>query len=403
MSEMTRMGRQLSFTFADFFAGIGLVRMGLEPLGGRCVFANDIDPIKFRMYASFFGHDGYLLRDIHAVSAADVVNVDLAHASFPCTDVSLAGPRTGLDGKQTSVVWEFVRILTELRDAGRLPRIVTLENVTGWLSLDGGRHFHRLIAVINALGYVCDAFVVDAKWFVPQSRPRLFVVCHLGRHPAMRSLNTVVEQSRLVRPRQLVSFMYRSNELAWGILPIPGPPSCSTRLEDILESLPVDHPEWWPPDKVEKLLAQMHSYQRSLIEQARGLGETRILTVYRRTRKGAPKAEVRADGIAGCLRTARGGSSRQIVVVVQGGRVRARFMTPREYARLQGVPDHWPISVPTSHALHGFGDGVCVPAVTWIGQYVLAPLLSYASESASYEAWGKQLCHPSTRFLAAIR
>ena len=98
-------------------------------------------------------------------------------------------------------------------------------------------------------------------------------------------------------------------------------------------------------------------------------------TFYRRRRHGQQRADVRRDDIAGCLRTAVGGSSRQFVLRAGEGQIRMRTMTPREYARLQGVPDHYPINVNGNKALTGFGDAVCVPAVSWIAENVLSELL----------------------------
>lgn len=102
----------------------------------------------------------------------------------------------------------------------------------------------------------------------------------------------------------------------------------------------------------------------------------RYATAYRRTRQGKAVWEIRGDNIAGCLRTARGGSSKQAVVDTTTGKLRIRWMTAREYARLQGAPDFSLEGVSEVQAIFGFGDAVCVPAVGWIAQNYLAPLLS---------------------------
>lgn len=87
-------------------------------------------------------------------------------------------------------------------------------------------------------------------------------------------------------------------------------------------------------------------------------------------------AELRTDGLAGCLRTPRGGSGRQILYKAGKGRYQVRLLTARECARLQGAPDDFKISVPLNQALFGFGDAVCVPVVEWIAKYYLRPLLN---------------------------
>src|SRR5436305_1267648 len=93
-------------------------------------------------------------------------------------------------------------------------------------------------------------------------------------------------------------------------------------------------------------------------------------TVFRRMRNNISTAELRTDGIAGCLRTPRGGSAKQILFKAGYGRYFARLLTPRECARLMGA-DNYNIIISRDDALWGFGDAVCVPALEWITQHYL--------------------------------
>jgi DNA (cytosine-5)-methyltransferase 1 len=86
-------------------------------------------------------------------------------------------------------------------------------------------------------------------------------------------------------------------------------------------------------------------------------------------------AELRTDGIAGCLRTPRGGSGRQILFKAGKGQYFVRLLSPRECARLMGADDY-KISVGLNQALFGFGDAVCVPAIGWIAEHYLNPLIT---------------------------
>ncbi len=126
-------------TFAEFFAGIGLMRMGLEREGWTIAFANDIAADKYEMYSEHFrdAKSHFILEDIHKLNADVIPTVALATASFPCNDLSLAGMRKGLAGKESSAYWGFVRILEEMGD--RRPPVVLLENVAGFLTSHGGR------------------------------------------------------------------------------------------------------------------------------------------------------------------------------------------------------------------------------------------------------------------------
>ncbi len=161
--------------FAEFFAGIGLMRIGLERAGWRISFANDIDEDKWQMYRDNFGDTGeFVLGDVHQIDEASVPSVALATSSFPCNDLSLAGARKGLAGEQSSAFWGFVEVLTGL--GRRRPPMVLLENVPGFLSSNDGSDFRDALLALNRLGYAVDAFIIDAVRFVPQSRQRLFVV-----------------------------------------------------------------------------------------------------------------------------------------------------------------------------------------------------------------------------------
>lgn len=97
-------------------------------------------------------------------------------------------------------------------------------------------------------------------------------------------------------------------------------------------------------------------------------------TAFRQVRNGRSMAELRTDGIAGCLRTPRGGSGRQILYKAGKKTCKVRLLTSRECARLQGVPDSYTIRVPLNKALFGFGDAVCVPVIEWIIKHYLTPV-----------------------------
>ena len=95
---------------AEFFAGMGLVRTALEQSGFRVVFANDISPVKLAIYAANHGAEDFALCDISNLSGGNVPGIDLATASFPCTDLSVAGGRAGLAGSESGLFWQFTRI-----------------------------------------------------------------------------------------------------------------------------------------------------------------------------------------------------------------------------------------------------------------------------------------------------
>lgn len=357
-----------AFTFAEFFAGIGLVRRGLEADGAwRAAWANDIDERKATMYRLAYPEDdAFVLDDISHVHGDDIPDVTLATASFPCVDLSLAGYREGLTGLRSGTLWHFTRLLNQM--GRRRPPIVLLENVQGFATSKQGADLADAIRNLNALGYSCDLFRVDGLHFVPQSRPRLFVLGIQGDWSGDSDWTPSV-----VRPRWVQKFVELHPDLRMHARPLLLPTREVPTLASIVEPLSDDDPRWWDEQRVRKFFKSMAPLHRDRLKGIYRADHTSWGTAYRRTRGGVPRAEIRADGTAGCLRAMRGGSSRQILVEAGRRRLRVRFMLPVEYARLMGAPDFPLAGVPEHQALFGFGDAVCVPVVRWIADAYLTP------------------------------
>ncbi len=363
-------------TVAEFFAGIGLVRLGLESGNWRVIYANDIDRNKRQMYVDHFGDESqkFDLRDIRDIKAAAIPDVTLATASFPCNDTSLAGGRKGFEGDKSSTFWEFVRLLREMDS--RRPPIVLIENVAGFLTSNGGKDFEAALRAISELGYLVDSFQIDASSFTPQSRKRLFVIGTLERLISKEDWWTnvpVVEG--VLRPRKLAGFINGHDAIKWLSRPLPNPGRSGVKLKDIIESIDDDDPVWWSKSRSEYLLGQMDDFHRSKSRAIIEGADYEYATVFRRVRKGVTRAELRNDGMAGCLRTPRGGSARQILFRGGRGNFRVRLLTSRECARLMGAGDYT-INVSESQALHGFGDAVVAPVLEWIATYYLNPVVN---------------------------
>ena len=162
--------------FYEFFCGGGMARAGLEP-EWRCLFANDVDPRKGAAYAANWGSEQLRIADVASLRAADLPGrADLAWASFPCQDLSLAGAGAGLDGARSGAFWGFCSTMRALAAQGRAPRLIVLENVAGVLTSKGGADFAAICAALQGLGYRFGALTIDAAHFLPQSRPRVFIV-----------------------------------------------------------------------------------------------------------------------------------------------------------------------------------------------------------------------------------
>lgn len=355
----------------EFFAGIGLARMGLEQAGFRVAWANDYEADKKAMYDAQFGDC-----DAHEFALGDVAQVEvdalprdaaLAWASSPCTDLSLAGGRAGLAGAQSGTFWQFVRLMRELGDDS--PEVAVLENVVGLATSHGGEDLAAAIRAFNDLGYSVDVLSIDARRFVPQSRPRLFLV------GAKNPPEDVIEPNSELRPDWLQA-VYGDESLRTHRAALPVPPAPRTEgLGLLMEDMALNDERWWDEARTEAFVSSLSPAQRDRVAtMKRGTG-VKYRTAYRRTRNGVAVWEVRPDDISGCLRTARGGSSKQAVVRLGNKRLQVRWMTPREYARLMGADDYDLSAARNNQALFGFGDAVAVPAVAWLAENYLMPLI----------------------------
>jgi DNA (cytosine-5)-methyltransferase 1 len=375
-------------TFCEFFAGIGLVHEALRRSGWRATYAGDIDPKKRRMYEGHYGpaphyHEGDVW-DADAVLGRIPGRPTLATASFPCTDMSLAGKRRGLAGVHSGALFGFLQAIEQLDE--RRPPLVLLENVPGFLTSHDGADFATAVNELAALGYWLDSFVIDARWFVPQSRPRLFLVGYhehiigpplVCRDDAADSLDEpwrrAMERSGRLRPARLLSAMDAIEPATgWATIDCGAPRQARHRLADFIDA--GDDQPWWGDAEVGRHTAMLFDRHRRQMESlAAASAEPALLTGFRRIRDGVQRLEVRFDGVAGCLRTPRGGSAKQVVLMVRSDELRMRWMTPREYARLQGAPAY---TLPDNaiQGYFGFGDAVCVPVIEWIDRHMLTPV-----------------------------
>lgn len=356
----------------EFFAGIGLARMGLEAQGFHVAWANDFEPDKKALYDAQFAETAdhaFALGDIGQVEAATLpTDAALAWASSPCTDLSLAGTRAGLDGAQSGTFWHFIRLLDELGDDR--PEVAVLENVTGLATSHGGDDLSAAIRAFNDLGYSVDVLALDARRFLPQSRPRIFLVA--AQHPP----EDVADPNSELRPDWL-QWVFSDDSLRTHRAALPAPPAPQLQgLGTLMEAMPLDDERWWDEARTEAFVASLSPLQRDRVTQLRRESGVKYRTAYRRTRNGVAVWEVRPDDISGCLRTARGGSSKQAVVRLGNKRLQVRWMTPREYARLMGAGDFNLSAARNNQALFGFGDAVAVPAVSWLAEHYLLPLVT---------------------------
>lgn len=365
------------FTYYEFFAGGGMARAGLGD-GWRCLFANDFDARKAESYRANWNADHLLVGDVWKIAPEALPErADLAWASSPCQDLSLAGRRAGLSGARSSAFWGFWRLVEALERQGRGPRLIVLENVVGLLNSRGGGDFTALCDTLARQGYRYGAVEVDAALFSPQSRPRLFLIATREPAPAQLTLDAPAAPfhgRRVIEAYDRLPATARTSWLWWRL---PSPPPRNQTLAALME--PDADVPWHDAGATDRLIAQLSPAHRGRLTDAMAAGERRVGAVFRRMRvedgQARQRAELRFDGLAGCLRTPGGGSSRQMLLVVDGQRVRSRVVSPREGARLMGLPDTYRLPPRQTAALHLIGDGVVAPVVRHLARHLLEPLL----------------------------
>jgi len=258
--------------------------------------------------------------------------------------------------------------------------LIVLENVVGALTSHAGKDFGFIVNVLAESGYKVGGLVLDAVHFLPHSRSRLFIVAYHRTLNASPRL-ALDEPSGACHPRSLRSAharLPRALQESWVWWRLPELSHTVDELADVVEESP-SGVNWHTKEETERLISLMSPPHLAKLAAAQKLGRRIIGTIYKRTRPGEggnrrQRAEVRFDQIAGCLRTPVGGSSRQSIVVVDGHNVRSRLLSPREAARLMGVPESYPLPENYNEAYHLFGDGVVVPVVSWLERHLLRPL-----------------------------
>lgn len=366
--------------FYEFFSGGGMARLGLGE-EWRCILSNEWSEKKASSYIENFpDHKQLVIDDICNLAKRRLEgNPRLAWASFPCQDLSLAGKGIGLNGGRSGMFWPFWEIMMNMKKDNRQIPVIVIENVVGAITSNNGSDFSAITNELAAAGYHFGPLIIDAAHFVPQSRPRLFIVAVAGDIP-----DSMISRapSAIWHPENLRSAYDRlstttKNKWIWWNLPMP--PVRATSLDQVVEDNPVGV-TWHTKTQTQKLLSMMSKSNLAKVDAIKSSRKAAVGAVYKRTRldstgQKVQRAEVRFDGVSGCLRTPAGGSSRQILLIVDGQSVRSRLISPRELARLMGLPESYRLPARYNDAYHLIGDGLAVPAVRWLENALLQKLL----------------------------
>jgi DNA (cytosine-5)-methyltransferase 1 len=337
-----------AFKFIDLFAGIGGTRLGMESIGGKCVWTSEWDKHSQKTYATNFRDEHTIHGDITTADADEIPNFDLLVGGFPCQPFSIAGvskknslgtPHGFECQTQGTLFFEVARII-----AAKKPAAFVLENVKNLLRHRKGETFRIIRETLeDELGYEVHFKVIDAKHFVPQHRERIFIVGFQNR-----------------------------TDFSWDKLELP---DADRTLADILHSQDgTEKPE--PPftkgskarvDKKYVLTDKLWDYLQRYAEKHRAKGN------------GFGFGLVGKDDIARTL-SARYYKDGSEILIKRGPRSNPRRLTPRECARLMGFPPTWKIPVSDTQAYRQFGNSVVVPVVEAVAKIVKPHLMQVMNE-----------------------
>ena len=267
-----------------------------------------------------------------------------------------------------------------------------LENVRGALNSHEGKDFAAIGNALSCAGYQFGAVVIDAVEFLPQSRPRLFII---GVHERVQIPSNLILSSPDAKwhPDRLIKAygkLSRRTSSKWVWWKLPAPPKRKKSFSDLIETSP-QGVRWHTQEETQRLLGMMSALNLKKVEEAKKSGRPMVGGIYKRTRCDengfkAQRAEVRFDDLAGCLRTPVGGSSRQTIMFVEGDDIRSRLLSPREAARLMGLPEKYKLPENYNEAYHLAGDGVAVPVVRFLAVNILEPMLAAFAQAANRKA-----------------
>jgi len=293
----------------------------------------------------------------------------------------LAGAGAGLAGGRSGTFWSFWKLIKSLKTEGRAPKVIALENVCGTLTSNNGEDIRAIYHALSDAEYRFGAIIVDAIQFLPQSRPRLFIIAIAKSEHADASLLSETfapawHSKAIVNSFNQLPSEQQAQWLWWNL---PSPPARALAFSNIIEQHPTSV-RWHSKEETQKIIGMMSELHLAKVHAAQQTGTLKVGTIYKRTRpdgKGSrvQRAEVRFDDVAGCLRTPGGGSSRQLIMVVAGSEIKTRLLSTREAARLMGLSDDYKLPENYNEAYHLTGDGVAVPVVAYLTQHIIEKLI----------------------------
>jgi len=306
-------------TIVDFFAGVGGIRMGFQNAGFDCVYSNEINTFSAITYETNFEDDP--TGDITEIKAEELPEFDVFVGGFPCQAFSIAGRKLGFKDTRGTLFFDIVRIIK-----AKKPKAFLLENVKNLERHDKGRTLKVILNILREeLGYNVKYAILNAKDYgVPQNRERIYIVGF-------------------------------RKDVFDGAFDFPVPKFKKVRVKDILEK---------------------HVPLKYYISKVRLAGMKKHKARHKAKGNGFGYDVLNLDGVSKALVVGGMGRERNLVKDCASlkehendpdfknrNEACLRYLTPREYARLQGFPDSFKIPVSNAQAYKQFGNSVAVPVI----------------------------------------
>lgn len=318
--------------FIDLCAGIGGFRIGFDSFNNECILTCEIDKYCKQTYLGNF-KDKDFQTDIKQLNEKDIDNFNILCAGFPCQAFSLAGKQKGFEDVRGTIFFDIVRILNHKR-----PESFLLENVKNLKSHDKGNTFKVISEKLDELNYWHETFLINAQYFVPQRRERVYIVGLSKEKFTQEQFYQVVnniKEAYLIQQQQ----------------PIP-------KIADILESV-VDN-KYTLSDKLWAFL-QQHANKHKIKGNGFGFGLI------------DPKLDITTRTLT--ARYYKDGSE----ILIKQENKNPRRLTPRECARIMGYPENFKIVVSDTQAYKQFGNSVVVPVIKMFAEIITKELNKKAS------------------------
>ena len=332
------------FSFIDLFAGIGGFRIAFQEQGGKCVFSSEWDKYAQKTYAANFGEVPF--GDISEIEESEIPDHDILLGGFPCQPFSIAGVSKKnalgrshgfLDKTQGTLFFDIARIIEEKR-----PKAFVLENVKNLRSHDKGNTFKVIEETLEGLGYSVQSKILDARYYVPQHRERIFIV-GFDKSVYGNNVNFQFPQNE-GEEKQLVSILERKVDSKYTL--------------------------------TDGLWLYLKNYADKHRKKGNGFGYG-MPHKYNVTR--TLSARYYKDGSE--------------ILISQGKNQNPRRLTPNECKRLMGFPEGYvikDIGVSDTQLYKQFGNSVAVPVVSVVAESLLSAIRSHSLTSVSEKAKKRQ-------------